>query len=144
MNTYSIYSNVDGTFTGSTIACPTQSLIDNIPDGCGCVVGEFDRHSKKVDVTSGLVVKHIPPQPSKNHVWNSEVERWLYVKTNADTASEVRLQRDKLLSACDWVTTRAVDYGEPIPSVWVEYRLSLRDITKQRGFPISVIWPQQP
>jgi len=57
---------------------------------------------------------------------------------------EVRNQRDRLLTESDWVTIRATDTGNPVPTEWVDYRQALRDITEQTGFPEEIEWPQEP
>jgi hypothetical protein len=55
--------------------------------------------------------------------------------------SEVRQQRNELLSACDW--TQLPD--APVPAApWAAYRQELRDVTAQAGFPWDVIWPEEP
>jgi hypothetical protein len=55
--------------------------------------------------------------------------------------SEVRQQRNQLLSACDW--TQLPD--APVDSaVWAAYRQELRDVTAQAGFPWEVVWPEEP
>jgi hypothetical protein len=55
--------------------------------------------------------------------------------------NSVRYQRNRLLSETDW--TQVLD--APVDrSVWAVYRQSLRDITKQAGFPWSVTWPSKP
>lgn len=67
-----------------------------------------------------------------------------------DVAEQVREERDKKLADCDWVTTKAVDQnaqdnlGIQVPQVWLDYRQALRDITEQDGFPLNVIWPDEP
>lgn len=62
----------------------------------------------------------------------------------APTADEimasVRRKRDALLAASDWVVTRAVETGTPVPAEWSEYRQALRDITEQA----EIIWPEKP
>ena len=55
--------------------------------------------------------------------------------------SEVRQQRNALLSACDW--TQLPDAPVPAAS-WAVYRQELRDVTAQSGFPWDVIWPEEP
>ncbi len=144
MNRFSIYDAKTGLFTGSSIACIGDHLPDNVPPDCGCVMGEFDHLSQKVDMTTGEVIDYIPPQPSVNHAWNSKTKRWLYVKTDGDIAAEVRAQRDQLITACDWVSVRAIDNGAPAPAAWLAYRSALRDITKQSGFPRTITWPAAP
>jgi len=55
-------------------------------------------------------------------------------------ASDVRNQRERLLSATDWM---ALSDNTMTPE-WASYRQALRDITEQEGFPYSVIWPTKP
>ena len=55
--------------------------------------------------------------------------------------SEVRQQRNALLSDCDW--TQLPDAPVP-PAPWATYRQELRDVTAQPGFPWEVVWPVAP
>lgn len=56
-------------------------------------------------------------------------------------AANVRTDRNQRLSACDW--TQLPD--APVDAAaWATYRQSLRDVTKQPGFPWSVEWPTPP
>lgn len=55
----------------------------------------------------------------------------------------VREHRNRLLTACDWVLARAFETGQPVPAGWLEYRRSLRDITKQAN-PFQIVWPAEP
>ena len=59
-------------------------------------------------------------------------------------AKEARGKRDRLLVESDWVTIRATDSGDPVPTEWLDYRQALRDITEQTGFPEEIEWPQEP
>jgi len=59
-------------------------------------------------------------------------------------AKEARAKRDRLLTESDWVTIRATDTGNPVPTEWQTYRQALRDITEQTGFPEEIEWPQEP
>ena len=77
---------------------------------------------------------------------------WTQMKTaeqleteRLERASEsARNQRDRLLTETDWVTIRATDTGDPVPTEWQTYRQALRDIPDQTGFPDNVEWPQEP
>lgn len=57
---------------------------------------------------------------------------------------EVREERNKRLSATDWLITKAVETNLPVPETWRQYRQELRDISNQQGFPWLVSWPQPP
>jgi hypothetical protein len=77
---------------------------------------------------------------------------WTQMKTAAQLAQEAyeaavdsaRAKRDRLLSDSDWVTIRATDTGNPVPTKWQTYRQALRDITEQTGFPENIDWPEKP
>jgi hypothetical protein len=74
-----------------------------------------------------------------------------WIQTNATEAEiayrlenqweEIRVQRNQLLSECDW--TQLTDVSTEIKQNWVEYRQSLRDITSQSN-PFNITWPTKP
>ena len=102
---------------------------------------------------SAVVVKMgtIPAHSSSTHIFNTTVE------INEDgeaiaiiTATERRLEeaafnlrhsRDIALQKTDWVITRALEEGNPVPANYVTYRNALRDLPSQEGFPYEYIWP---
>lgn len=51
----------------------------------------------------------------------------------------VRKERDALLTATDWVVTKAVELGQPIPNNYIVYRKALRDMPLQTGWPWSIV-----
>lgn len=53
----------------------------------------------------------------------------------------VRAERDMRLSTTDWVVTKSIESGSPIPTQYSEYRQALRDISLQEGFPWNISWP---
>lgn len=59
-------------------------------------------------------------------------------------AVSVRNERDGLLRMTDWVVTRFIESGTPIPPTYTAYRTTLRNITSQPGFPWDVQWPDKP
>lgn len=60
-NIYSIYRLDSGLFTGDTISCDSLQLVRNVPDDCGCLLGEYNPCSQKVDLDTGLVVAYEMP-----------------------------------------------------------------------------------
>ena len=60
----------------------------------------------------------------------------------AQLASVSREQRNHLLAGSDW--TQLADYLKLDKADWTAYRKSLRDLTKQAGFPSVIIWPIAP
>lgn len=73
-------------------------------------------------------------------------------KQDSEAADAVRIKRDEKLSACDWVTVKAVDQnaqdslGIQVPTIWLDYRQALRDITSHANFPYlqDTDWPVAP
>ena len=71
---------------------------------------------------------------------------------DAKAADAVRTKRDKLLAESDWVTVKAVDQnaqdnlGIQVPTIWLDYRQALRDITSHANFPHlqDSDWPVKP
>ena len=57
-------------------------------------------------------------------------------------AMQIRIKRNKLLSACDW--TQVIDVPAATSQKWATYRQALRDITGQQTFPVNVVWPIAP
>ena len=59
----------------------------------------------------------------------------------APTEEQVRASRNALLVESDWTQLK----DAPVDQLaWATYRQALRDITSQKGFPASVIWPDKP
>jgi hypothetical protein len=81
--TYSVYNLSTGRFA-QRISCPAASLDMNVPEGHGCVLGEYDLETQMIDIETSEVIDYQPPPPSVNHVWNAETRRWVYVPTLAD------------------------------------------------------------
>lgn len=84
MNVFSLYQLSDGLFTGHSIAAPAHLLADNVPENNGCIVGEYDYLSQKVDLATGEVADYIPEQPGADYVWDADIKRWQYVRTLSD------------------------------------------------------------
>ena len=66
------------------------------------------------------------------------------LKTDEEFASEVREQRDKLLDESDYLAMPDYPISEEKKSAILSYRQSLRDISKQSGFPRNINWPVKP
>jgi len=79
------------------------------------------------------------PQPS-----DAEIEAEVARLIAEQPAKEARAKRDRLLTESDWVTIRATDTGNPVPTEWQSYRQALRDLPQQAGFPQEVVWPNPP
>ena len=55
-------------------------------------------------------------------------------------ASQMRSQRDSLLSQTDWRFRSDMTTSQ----AWIDYCQALRDIPQQVGFPENVVWPAEP
>ena len=71
-----------------------------------------------------------------------EAQEAAYVADEAERiASDIRTQRERLLSATDWM---ALSDSPVMSADWATYRQALRDVTAQTGFPYDVNWPTKP
>ena len=66
------------------------------------------------------------------------------LKTDEDYAKEAREQRDLLLDKSDYLAMPDYPISEEKKSAILSYRQSLRDISKQSGFPRNIEWPEKP
>jgi len=64
-------------------------------------------------------------------------------RTN-EQAKSIRAERDSKLAKCDWRVIKAIESNQPQDFEWAAYRQALRDVPTQAGFPLAVIWPQEP
>ena len=94
------------------------------------VFGEWNEETKK---HFGVTEVNIP-----------EPEVPPYVPTDEELADRIRRERDEKLEETDFFVIP--DYpSDPKDLEEVKtYRQALRDITKQRGFPKEVTWPEPP
>lgn len=61
-----------------------------------------------------------------------------------DYAAAARAERDAKLSVSDWRVIRAYEWGVPLTPEWLDYRQQLRDVPLQEGFPLDIVWPEEP
>ena len=62
-------------------------------------------------------------------------------------ASQVRGQRDSLLSEVDAIAGNALRWGSlsaEQQNAWAVYRQALLDVPQQAGFPDNIVWPARP
>jgi hypothetical protein len=62
-------------------------------------------------------------------------------QSTSERATEVRQERNALLSSCDWTQLNDTQVDR---NAWASYRQALRDVSKQLGFPWNVDWPTVP
>ena len=73
-----------------------------------------------------------------------EFEAKLQELIDAQPWKELREERNKRLSQCDWVATRAFTTNTPVPEEWKTYMQALRDLPANTEDPSSPVWPQEP
>ncbi|MFO0386325.1 MAG: tail fiber assembly protein [Flavobacteriales bacterium] len=128
------YHPESGEFTGETIAdeSPLEPGVWHLP-------------AYSTDVT--------PPdyQTGMIRVWNGQSWEFKAAEVKAsngsvdeDNAAAIVRQRNALLAASDWTQLSDAPHSDYEAEKWRYYRQALRDITKQEGFPKSVVWPTPP
>jgi hypothetical protein len=79
------------------------------------------------------------PKPSKEELLQKveqlEAERPL---------KDLRKERNKRLTDCDWVVTRATSTDTPVPEEWKTYMQALRDLPSNIEDPTNPVWPVAP
>ena len=83
---------------------------------------------------------NVPFTPEEEAAKDAEEAAWA-AGENDRAAFEVRAERTKLLTACDWTQ---VDDAPVDKVAWATYRQALRDIPQQEGFPTVIVWPDKP
>ena len=83
----------------------------------------------------------------------SEIDAEVTRLNNAEPMRLLRAERDRLLTACDWVITMHKELGTNIPAAWKTYRQALRDLPASASPSLnsdgyldmtSVTWPTEP
>ena len=74
----SFYHRETGIFNGRhlMVSDPAMIPLNTPPDHIAIEGDHYDPLTQRVDVATGRVVDHIPPQPSEDHEWNSISRRW--------------------------------------------------------------------
>ena len=73
-----------------------------------------------------------------------EFEAQLQELIDAQPWKELRAERNKRLTECDWVTLRSVATDTPIPDEWKAYMQALRDLPTNTTDPENPVWPVAP
>ena len=83
----------------------------------------------------------------------AEIDAEVTRLNNAEPMRLLRAERDRLLTACDWVVTMHKELGTNIPAAWKTYRQALRDLPASASPSLnsfgnldltSVTWPTEP
>mgnify|MGYP005989480327 CR=1 FL=1 len=65
-------------------------------------------------------------------------------RTDAEKESDVREERNALLSQSDWTVMPDSPLSDSDKASWQTYRQALRDVPDQAGFPDNITWPTKP
>jgi hypothetical protein len=57
---------------------------------------------------------------------------------------ELRKERNKRLTECDWVAMKAFTTDTPVPDEWKVYMQALRDLPANTTDPENPVWPEPP
>jgi len=63
---------------------------------------------------------------------------------DAQPWKELREERNKRLTECDWVVIRSTSTDTPIPEEWKTYMQALRDLPSNTTDPSNPVWPTPP
>ena len=83
----------------------------------------------------------------------SEIDTEVTRLNNAESMRLLRVERDRRLSLCDWVVTKATETGSTVSDAWKTYRQALRDLPASASPSLdsngeldltSVTWPTEP
>ena len=87
-------------------------------------------------------------KPTQDELFTKVVEL-----ENAEPMQLLREERDRRISECDWIVTRAKETGSNIPTAWKTYRQALRDLPASADPKLdseydldlsSITWPTKP
>ena len=65
-------------------------------------------------------------------------------RIDAEVATSVRSERDRLIAETDWTQLADSQLSDSVKASWVTYRQSLRDLPTASGFPHTMTWPTKP
>ena len=100
---------------------------------------KYDRNTTHDCVWDEIILLDDYEKPSRE-----AFEAKLQELIDAQPWKELREKRNKRLSQCDWVATRAFTTNTPVPEEWKTYMQALRDLPANTEDPSSPVWPQEP
>ena len=128
----------DKTMNFYYIALALNALVPDCAFGCGDTYDSIEWYSTNTE-----------PLPTEDEV-NAKVDEL----KSAEPFRLLRIERDKRLTACDWVVTKHTEHGKIVPEDWKIYRQALRDLPNISYRPEldsndqlkmdSVAWPTPP
>jgi hypothetical protein len=147
---YTVYDTTTGNIT-RTLTSNEASIDANTPTGCDWIVGEY--YAKEGYVNAGAFVAYTQPQKNQRSVrpvpyaeWNNTNMRWEYnsnnTRDNTIATDDATNEMMRLLAETDW--TQLADTPDYIKDSYAPYRVALREIALQSGYPFTIVWPDLP
>lgn len=113
-----------------------------VPDHRGEIVYDINGGAPcKMSVVGEVPATHTLEAPPENGYFDFIKDEWKENKAAAEL--HVRTKRNGLLFESDVEVTKKLENAADV-SALREYRQALRDIPKQKGFPLTVKWPVKP
>ena len=95
-----------------------------------------DDHTKENIYSNIIVTKDSEiVDVNQDAFMNAYNELWL---------EKLRVERDRRLVKCDWVTLKAYSTDTPVPEEWKTYMQALRDLPANTEDPANPVWPVAP
>lgn len=130
----SSFSHASGTYTdGGTIDGNTVRILD-----ASVNVKEY----RKTNYHNGTAWTSRTAKPGEFYVWASGA--WSIDNTRLQ--AEIRAERNRLLTACDWTQASDSPLSSSDKTAWATYRQSLRDFPAVNTATTweDIVWPTQP
>jgi hypothetical protein len=86
---------------------------------------------------------NIPFTPEEEAERDAEEAAWA-AEVPLRLAAEIRDERNRRLTACDWQVMKALETTGVVSPDLAAYRQALRDLPQQPGFPQEIHWPTPP
>lgn len=131
--------DTDGRYTMSGVVTEDGLAFE---DTTRIYIGDVDITKHYHDLVTGEPVPFPEKTSPLDNRFDYTTKSW--VQDTSLILLEITGQRTRMLSESDWVVSRAMEQGTPVPLEWVAYRQALRDIPKQLGYPTKINWPIAP
>ena len=83
-----------------------------------------------------------PVEYSEEEYAQAQIDYEQYISINLPR--EIRQKRNLLLTNSDWTQYPDCPLNAEQKTAWTTYRQALRDLPAQSGFPLNVVFPEQP
>ena len=148
MSQQHLYLRLDSAKTGQINGVVTANSLDSVVASetmvnisSNFLNGIKQETLHKTHYYQGGVLFKYPTAPVGPSTFNFETMQW--DQDNQLAWELVKRDREQLLKGSDWMVTKAVELGEPMPAGWAAYRQALRDLTLQVD-PNNIVWPTAP